>query len=167
MDQVTLKFNNNMSMTAVFLDIEKAFDTTWHLGLLYNLLELQFSISLIKLMSSFLSQRKFRLSLKGEMSMPRDIQTGVPYHTVLSLTLYSTYINDTPQTPGVYIGLFADDTSIYATDSNEGYSFQESCSEISALLRCGVNAGTEKSVKIRLRPPTFLIDLGPLKLILH
>jgi hypothetical protein len=33
-DHVTLNFNNNMFTTAVFLDIEKAFDTTWHLGLL-------------------------------------------------------------------------------------------------------------------------------------
>jgi hypothetical protein len=38
-----------MSMAAVFLDVEKAFDTTWHLGLLYELSTLQFSISLIKL----------------------------------------------------------------------------------------------------------------------
>jgi hypothetical protein len=37
MDHVTLNFNNNMSMAAVFLDIEKAFDTAWHLGLLYKL----------------------------------------------------------------------------------------------------------------------------------
>jgi hypothetical protein len=34
-DHVTLHFNNNMSTAAVFLDIEKAFDTTWHPGLLY------------------------------------------------------------------------------------------------------------------------------------
>jgi hypothetical protein len=34
-DHVTLNFNNNMSTAAVFLDIEKAFDTTWHNGLLY------------------------------------------------------------------------------------------------------------------------------------
>jgi hypothetical protein len=32
-DQVTLNFNNKMSMAAVFLDIEKAFDTTWHNGI--------------------------------------------------------------------------------------------------------------------------------------
>jgi hypothetical protein len=32
-DHVTLNFNNQMSMAAVFLDIEKAFDTTWHSGL--------------------------------------------------------------------------------------------------------------------------------------
>jgi hypothetical protein len=34
-DHVTLNFNNKMSMAAVFLDIEKAFDTTWHSGLLF------------------------------------------------------------------------------------------------------------------------------------
>jgi hypothetical protein len=34
-DHVTLNFNNNMFTAAVFLDIGKTFDTTWHLGLLY------------------------------------------------------------------------------------------------------------------------------------
>jgi hypothetical protein len=34
---VTLHFNNNMSTAVVFLDIEKAFDTTWQPGLLYKL----------------------------------------------------------------------------------------------------------------------------------
>jgi hypothetical protein len=50
-DNVTLNFNNNMSTPAVFLDIEKAFDTTWHLGLQYKLSELKFSISLMKFLS--------------------------------------------------------------------------------------------------------------------
>jgi hypothetical protein len=50
-DHVTLNFD--MSMAMVFLDVEKAFDTTspW-------LSELQFSPSLIKLINSFLSHRK-------------------------------------------------------------------------------------------------------------
>jgi hypothetical protein len=34
MAHVTLNFNNNMSKEAVFLDIEKTFDTTWYLSLL-------------------------------------------------------------------------------------------------------------------------------------
>jgi hypothetical protein len=41
-DHVTLNFNNNMSTAAVSLDIEKAFYTIWHLGLLYKLSTLQF-----------------------------------------------------------------------------------------------------------------------------
>jgi hypothetical protein len=60
---------------AELLDIEKSFDTTWHLGFLYKLPESKFLISLIKLISSFLSQRKFRVSVEPEMSSPRDIQT--------------------------------------------------------------------------------------------
>jgi hypothetical protein len=55
MDHVTLNFNNKISMVAVFLDIEKSFDTTWHSGLLYKLFKLEFSTSLIKLIGSFLS----------------------------------------------------------------------------------------------------------------
>jgi hypothetical protein len=58
-DHVTLNFNNTMSTAAVFLDIEKAFDIIWHTGLLYILSKLEFAASLIKLISSFLSQRKF------------------------------------------------------------------------------------------------------------
>jgi hypothetical protein len=91
-DHIILNFNNNVSTAAVFLDIEKAFDTTWHLGLLYKLLEFKFSISLIKLISCFLSQRKFTILVEGEMSMARDIQAGVPEGSILSLTLYTIYI---------------------------------------------------------------------------
>jgi hypothetical protein len=47
-----------MSMAGVFLDTEKDFDTTWHLGLLYKL---KFSISLVKHISSSVSERKFSL----------------------------------------------------------------------------------------------------------
>jgi hypothetical protein len=43
--------DNKMSTAAVFLDIEKAFDTTWHPGLLYKLSKLNFSTRIIKLIS--------------------------------------------------------------------------------------------------------------------
>jgi hypothetical protein len=108
-------------MAAVFLDIEKAFDTTWHTGLLYKLSKLEFSAGIIKLISTFLSNRKFRVSVEGEMSTPREIQAGVPQGSVLSPTLYTVYINDAPQNPGVPLALFADDTCIYTTDRKEGY----------------------------------------------
>jgi hypothetical protein len=37
-NHMTLHFNTSMSTAAVFFDIRKAFDTTWHPDLLYNLL---------------------------------------------------------------------------------------------------------------------------------
>jgi hypothetical protein len=42
-NHVTLNFNNKMSTAAVFLDLEKAFDITWHPGLIYKLSKLEFS----------------------------------------------------------------------------------------------------------------------------
>jgi hypothetical protein len=50
-DHVTFNCNNDMSTAEVFSDIEKAFDTTWHCGLLYKLSELHFSPSLLKLIT--------------------------------------------------------------------------------------------------------------------
>jgi retron-type reverse transcriptase len=93
-DHVTLNFNNKISAAAVFLDIEKAFDTTWHTGLLYKLSKLEFSTNIIKLLSSFLSQRNFKVSVEGVMSTPREMQAGVPQGSVLSPTLFNMYIND-------------------------------------------------------------------------
>jgi hypothetical protein len=110
-----------MSMAAVFLDIEKAFDTTWHNGLLYKFSKMNFSASLIKLVSSFLSSRKFSVLVKGKMSAPRIMKAGVPQGSVLSPTLFNMYINDTPKTTGVNLALFADDACLYATECKEGY----------------------------------------------
>jgi hypothetical protein len=65
-DHVTLNFNN-ISTAAVFLNIEKAFDTTWYTGLLYiyKLSKFDFSVSLIKLISSFLYKRKCFVSVEA------------------------------------------------------------------------------------------------------
>jgi hypothetical protein len=153
-----------MSTAAVFLDIEKAFDKIWHLGLLYKLSELKFSTSLIKLINSFLSQRKFRVSVEDELSTPRNLQAGVPQGSVpRPSTLYSLFINDTPQTPGVYLGLFADDTCIqvYATDRKESYVLRKLQRGLSAIEtwceRWNIRINEDKIQAIyfshRLRPP--------------
>jgi hypothetical protein len=131
-DHVPLHFNNNMSTAVVFLDTEKAFDTTWQPGLLYKLSKLQFSTSLIKLTGSFLSHRKFRVLVEGEMSTPRYMQARVPQGSALSPNLYNLYINDTPQTPGVNLALFADETCLYATDHKEGYVLRK--------IQCGLDS---------------------------
>jgi hypothetical protein len=109
-DHVTLNFNNKMSTA-----------DTWHYGLLCELSKLEFSTSVIKLIRSFLMEQKFRVLVEGEMSTARYMQAGVRQSSVLSPTLYSLYINDTPQTHGVHLAVFAGDTCLYATERKEGY----------------------------------------------
>jgi hypothetical protein len=159
-DHMIPNFNNNISTAAVFLDIEKAFDTTWHTGLLYELSQLHFSSSLIKLISSFLYNRKFRVTIEGELPVPRDIEAGILQVSVLFRTLYSLYINDTPQTPEVYVALFADDTCIYTTDRKEGYVLRQLQRGLTSVESCcerwNIKINEDKTQAIyvshRLRP---------------
>jgi hypothetical protein len=82
-----------------------------HSGLLYELSKLEFSPSLIKLISSFLSQGKLSVSVEGEMSAPRETRRGASsFCSVLFHTLNNMYIYDATQTPVVYLALFADGT---------------------------------------------------------
>jgi hypothetical protein len=96
------------------------------------------------------------------------MKAGVPQGSVLSTTLYNLYTNDTPQTIGVTVALFADDTRLYATERKEGYVLRK--------LQLGLNsmaAGCERwNIKInedntlafyfshRIRPPESLLTLN-------
>jgi hypothetical protein len=126
-DHVTLNFNNNRARVAVFFNTEKAFDTTWHPGLLYKLSTLEFSTILIKLISCFLSHTTFRVSVEGEVSTRRKMQTSVPQGYVLSLIL------------GVYVALFADDNCIYVTDRKKAHilsKLQRGLSPMESWYKC-------------------------------
>jgi hypothetical protein len=61
----------------------------------------------------------------------------------------------TPQTSGVYLGLFADDTCKYATDRKEGYVLRK--------LQRGLSAIETWCERWNIK----IIDLGPQRLILH
>ena len=46
-----------MTTVAVFLDIRKAYESTWHTGLIYKLFSMKFSGELIRVIESFLVLR--------------------------------------------------------------------------------------------------------------
>lgn len=99
----------------VLLDIEKAFDTVWHDGLLFKLKKFGFSTSIIKLINSFLSKREFKVFLNGSFSDPKLIPAGIPQGSLLSPTLYSLFISDFIKPKNCEIALYADDTAIYSS----------------------------------------------------
>jgi hypothetical protein len=70
----------------------------------------------------------------------REMQACVPQGTVLSTTLYNLYINGAPQSNGVHLALFADDTCLYATDRKR-FLLSENSSAVSTEWRPGVSAG--------------------------
>jgi hypothetical protein len=90
----------------------------WHSGLLYKLSELASSTSLIKLIHSFLTNRKFKVSAEDEFSTPKNIAAGVPQSSFFPLILYAQYLNDAPAAPGTHLALLTHDACIYTTNMN-------------------------------------------------
>jgi hypothetical protein len=96
------------------------------------------------------------------------MQAGVPQGPVLSPTLYNLYINDTLQTPGMNLALFADDTCLYATDRKEVYvlrKIQRGLDSMAAWCKhWNIKINEDKTRVIyftrRNRPPDSLLTLN-------
>lgn len=98
-------------------DIEKAFDRVWHNGLIYKMHNLKFPMYMIKIVKSFLSDRKFRVCVNGASSSEMDIPWGVPQGSALSPILYNIFTSDFPtqSDPNTKVSLYADDTVIWTS----------------------------------------------------
>lgn len=101
-----------LSTGLVLLDIEKAFDTVWHNGLIYKLLKSEVPKYLCKLVADFLKERTFSVSINGAVSTRKTISAGLPQGSILSPLLYSVYTSDF--SPPVYMktAYYADDTAL-------------------------------------------------------
>lgn len=81
-----------MKTAALFLDIEKAFDSVWHKGLLFKLNVLGVPRYIVKIIKSYLENRKLRIRINQEESEEISPQKGVPQGSPLSPLLYNIYI---------------------------------------------------------------------------
>ncbi|GFU76390.1 RNA-directed DNA polymerase from mobile element jockey [Trichonephila clavipes] len=92
-------FQDRKSTGAVFLDIQKAFDRVWHVGLLYKLIKIKTPPHLIKLINSFLNNRSFTVKVNNSHSSDRRIIAGTPQGSSISPILFNIYVNDIPLEP--------------------------------------------------------------------
>lgn len=103
----------------VLLDVEKAFDSIWHDGLIFKLLRMKVPAYLVKLIEAFPRGRKFAVHVNGAKSSEMSIPAGLAQGTCLSPTLYALYVADIPGgNDSTQLALFADDTAVYTSARN-------------------------------------------------
>ena len=105
--------DNRTQIDAILLDFAKAFDKVPHKRLLSKLTSYGITGNTNNWITSFLSNRKQRVSVNGALSDITDVTSGVPQGSVLGPILFLLYINDINENVQSSIRLFADDSIIY------------------------------------------------------
>lgn len=123
---ISTNFNTKMSTAMLLLDIEKAFDTVWHGGLIYKLHEIGIPLYLIKILQSYLKNRTFKVQINEAHSKLQSVVAGVPQGSILGPALFIYYINDIPRHNDTILTLFADDTGILSASKKQKISIRQS-----------------------------------------
>ena len=96
------------------IDVSKAFDRVWHVGLLHKRKSYGSSGQIFGLISSFHSNRRLRVVLDGKSSQEYPVNAGVLQGSILGPTLLRLYINDLPDDVICNIAIYADDATLYS-----------------------------------------------------
>ena len=99
---------------ALFLDAEAAFDKAWHDGIRFKIHKLGITNRLVRLISSFLNNRKLTVKVGEKYSDTISMEAGTPQGSCLSPLLYIILVNDIPNlSDTAMIGQFADDIALW------------------------------------------------------
>lgn len=109
------EWNLRRSTGMVLFDIEKAFDSVWHDGLIFKLNKMGFPKYICAMMKEFTSRRSFRVHINSEKSQAKNIPAGLPQGSILSPLLYCIYVSDLKFLNHTHSAGYADDTAIYVS----------------------------------------------------
>lgn len=105
---------------AIFLDVEKAFDSVWHDGLRYKLTKIGLPDKMVRILSSFLRDRSISVRQGRSHSDMVKLRAGTPQGSVLSPLLFLIYVNDLAVDPmdQIQVSQFADDLGLWTSHGN-------------------------------------------------
>lgn len=111
---ITSNKQRKRSTGMLILDIEKAFDSVWHNGLIHKLIKMKLPTFLTRIINAFVRDRKFAVQVNNASSTRLKIPAGLPQGSCISPILYALYIADIHTENALY----ADDTAIYTASKN-------------------------------------------------
>jgi ribonuclease HI/exonuclease III len=114
-------FKSKQHTSAVFFDLQKAYDTTWRYGILKNLKKYGVQGHMLHFVYNFLQNRAFKVQIKEVRSVAFNQEEGVPQGATLSCSLFLAAINTIKDVlpRRVEFILFADDLCIYTSGGGD------------------------------------------------
>ena len=106
-------------VAGIFIDLQKAFDSVWHDGMLIRLADLGVEGQFIKLISDFLSNRMIRIKVNGHISEPLQCKIGLPQGSLLSPLLFMLYTRDMLEGIDGTSYQYADDCSVICSKPDD------------------------------------------------
>ena len=90
--EIYKSFDDGLEFRSVFLDISKAFDKAWHEGVIFKLEQNGIYGDLLNILTNFLSNRKQRVVLNGQVytwtSVNAEVQQGSNIKPIVVPYLY-------------------------------------------------------------------------------
>ena len=113
-DYLNYEMDRKRTPTNIYLDLSKAFDSLSHTILITKLKHYGICDVALKLMKSYLENRKQYVQFDTCTSDMKSIRNGVPQGSILGPLLFLIYINDFPNSSKLYNFLmYADDTTLF------------------------------------------------------
>lgn len=130
---IHISFLEAKYLSAVFIDIEGAYDNVNTRILVNELMDLGVPHKIVRLLKNIVWERRISCSFQGNLVDNRIARKGLPQGSILSPILFNIYIRKIVTTIGPNIGIlsYADDVAIYTSEK----SLQSSLANISNALQ--------------------------------
>ena len=120
LEEITKWIDVGSPVDIVYFDFQKAFDKVPHQRLLLKLKAHGIGDSITDWIEQWLTDRRQRVVVDGEVSNWKSVLSGVPQGSVLGPILFLIYINDLDDSITSNVLKFADDTKLFRKVNTDG-----------------------------------------------
>ena len=126
-------FQRGEQTTAVFVDLQQAYDRVWKKGLLLKLQNTGIKGNMYSWIKNFLHDRLIQTQLNDTTSSKAVLEEGLPQGSSLSCTLFLIFLNDVSDILKTETALFADDLVLWHTSNSTTISRRRIQEDLNAL----------------------------------